>query len=66
MLKDIDVVIPVCYLIEYSNNHPKTSRNSWQYFNDEPGIDIDSTIINFSYDNNSKKVLFELKPKNKT
>ena len=52
MLKDID--------------HPKTSRNSWQYFNDEPGIDIDSTIINFSYDNNSKKVLFELKPKNKT
>ena len=36
MLKDIDVVIPVCYLIEYGNNHSKTSRNLWQYFNDEP------------------------------
>ena len=65
MLKDIDVVIPVCYLIEYSNNHSKTSRTLWQYFNDEPGIDNDSTIVNFSYDNNNKKVLFKMKPKNK-
>ena len=64
MLKDIVVVIPMYYLIEYSNNHYKKSGNLWQYFNDKPILDNDSTIINFPNDNNNK-VLFKLKPKNK-
>ena len=34
--KDIDVVITMYNLIEYSNNYSKTSRSLWQYYRDEP------------------------------
>ena len=34
--KDIDIVMPMYNLIEYSNNYAKTSGNLWQYFRDEP------------------------------
>ena len=33
--KDIDVVIPMYNLIEYSNNYSKTSGSLWQYYRDE-------------------------------
>ena len=28
--KDIDIVMPLCNLLEYSNNYAKTSRSQWQ------------------------------------
>ena len=34
--KDIDIVMPMCNLIEYSDNYAKTSGTLWQYFKDEP------------------------------
>ena len=34
--KDIDVVVPVCDLIEYNNNYLKTSGSLWQYYRDGP------------------------------
>ena len=34
--KDIDIVMRIYSLIEYSNNYSKTSRNLWQYYKDEP------------------------------
>ena len=34
--KDIDIVMPVYNLIEYSDNYAKTSRILWQYYRDEP------------------------------
>ena len=34
--KDIDIVMPMYNLIEYSNNYAKTSGSLWQYFRDEP------------------------------
>ena len=34
--KDIDIVMPLYNLLEYSDNYAKTSRNSWQYYRDEP------------------------------
>ena len=34
--RDIDIVMPMYNLIEYSDNHPKTSGSLWQYFRDEP------------------------------
>ena len=34
--KDIDIVMPMCNLIEYSDNYAKTSGSLWQYFRDEP------------------------------
>ena len=34
--KDIDIVMPLYNLIEYSDNYAKTSGSLWQYFRDEP------------------------------
>ena len=34
--KDIDVVIPMYDLIEYSDNYSKTSGSLWQYYKDDP------------------------------
>ena len=34
--KDIDIVMPMYNLIEYSDNYAKTSASLWQYFRDEP------------------------------
>ena len=34
--KDIDIVMPMYNLIEYSDNYAKTSESLWQYFRDEP------------------------------
>ena len=32
--------MPMYNLIEYSNNHSKTSRCLWQYYRDEPNDNI--------------------------
>ena len=34
--KDVDILIPMYTLIEYSNNCSKRSRSLWQYYRDEP------------------------------
>ena len=34
--KDIDIVMPMYNLIEYSDNYAKTSGSLWQYFRDAP------------------------------
>ena len=34
--KDIDIVMPMHNLIEYSDSYAKTSGSLWQYFRDEP------------------------------
>ena len=34
--KDIDIVMPMYNLIEYSHNYAKTTGSLWQYFRDEP------------------------------
>ena len=34
--KDIDIVMPMYILIEYSDNYAKTTGSLWQYFKDEP------------------------------
>ena len=34
--KDIDIVMPMYNLIEYSDNYVKTSGSLWQYYRDEP------------------------------
>ena len=39
--KDIDIVMPMYNLIEYSNNYAKTTGSLWQYFRDEPVADDD-------------------------
>ena len=34
--KDIDIVMPMYNLIEYSDHYAKTTGSLWQYFRDEP------------------------------
>ena len=38
--RDIDIVMSVYNLIEYSDNYSKTSGNLWQYYKDEPNDNI--------------------------
>ena len=38
--KDIDVVIPMYNLIEYSDKYAKTSGSLWQYYRDEPNDNL--------------------------
>ena len=39
--KDIDIVMPMYNLIEYSDNYAKTTGSLWQYFRDESVADDD-------------------------
>ena len=41
--KDIDIVMPMYNLVEYSDNIAKTPGCLWQYFRDEPGNDIEDS-----------------------
>ena len=38
--KDIDIVMPMYNLIEYSDNYAKTTGSLWQYFRDERNDDL--------------------------
>ena len=41
--KDIDILMPMYNLIEYSDNYVKTSGSSWQYFRDEPDDNLEDS-----------------------
>ena len=41
--KDIDIVMPMYNLIEYSDNYAKTSGSLWQYFRDGPDDDLEDS-----------------------
>ena len=38
--KDIDIVMPIYNLIEYSDNYAKASGSLWQYYRDEPNDNL--------------------------
>ena len=44
--KDLDVVMPMCNLIEYSDNYSKTSESLWQYYRDKLMLILQ--ILNYS------------------
>ena len=45
--QDIDIVMPMYNLIEYSDNYLKTSGSLWQYYKDDPNDTItDSEYLN--------------------
>ena len=59
--KNIDVVMPMLNLIEYSNNYSKTSGSLWQYYRDEPALTNLGAIANFHAANNSASFKFNQK-----
>ena len=46
--KDLDIIMPMYSLIEYSDNYAKTSGSLWQYYRDEPNdILADSELFKY-------------------
>ena len=62
---DIGLVIPMYNLIEYSDIYLKTSGSLWQYYRDEPALDINDVITHFPANNYNEKKKFKLKKKKK-
>ena len=46
--KDIDIVMPMYNLIEYSDNYAKTTGSLWQYCKDIPARNNNNEIIEFT------------------
>ena len=44
----IDIVMPMCNLIEYSNNYSNTSGSLWQYCKDIPAVNDNGAIVDFN------------------
>ena len=55
----IDIVMPMYNLIEYSDAYLKTSGSSWQYFRDEPGLEVNGNIVDFPANSNSASFKFK-------
>ena len=51
--KHINIAMPKCNLIEYSDNYPDTSGSLWQFKRDEIEGDIDLTVDDNHIPNNS-------------
>ena len=43
--EDLDVVMPMYNLLEYSKNYRKTTGSLWNYYRDEPNSDTDENEI---------------------
>ena len=41
--KDIDIVMSMYNLIEYSDNYSKTSGSLWQYYKDDPNDNMENS-----------------------
>ena len=59
---DIDVVILMYNLIEYSDIYLETSRSLWQYYRDEPALNNAGVIIDLPANNNNS-ISFKFKEK---
>ena len=58
--KDINIVIPMYDLTEYSDVYLKTSEILWQYYRDETALDNKNKILDFPADSNNS-ILFKFK-----
>ena len=60
--KDIDIVIPMYNLIEYSDNYAKTTESLWQYCKDIPARNANNNnIVIFPEDNITDSFKFKAK-----
>ena len=57
--KDIDIVMPIYNLIEYSDNYAKTSGSLWQYCLDILALDNNNAIVNFPKSNHTDSSLLK-------
>ena len=47
--EDLDVIMPMYNLIEYSKNYKKTTGILWNYYRDEPSNPLSSNSESFKY-----------------
>ena len=59
--KDIDIVMPMYNLIEYSDNYSKTSGSLWQYCKDIPAVNNNGDIVDFNGANATDSFNFKTK-----
>ena len=59
--KDIDIVMPMYNLIEYSDNYAKTTGSLWQYCKDIPARNVNDEIIIFDANNLTDSFKFKAK-----
>ena len=59
--KDIDIVMPMYNLIEYSDNYSKTSGRLWQYCKDIPAVNNNGDIVDFNGANATDSFNFKTK-----
>ena len=59
--KDIDIVMPMYNLIEYSDNYAKTTGSLWQYCKDIPALNANDEIIIFEEGNTTDSFKFKAK-----
>ena len=59
--KDIDIVMPMYNLIEYSDNYAKTSGSLWQYCKDIPPVNNNNAIVDFTGANLTNSFNFKAK-----
>ena len=66
--KDIDIVMPMYNLIEYSDNYAKTTGSLWQYCKDIPArnANANNVITDFTEGNLTDSCNFKLKMTDKT
>ena len=59
--KDIDIVMAMYNLIEYSDNYSKTSGSLWQYCKEIPAVNNDGNIVDFNGANATDSFNFKTK-----
>ena len=59
--KDIDIVMPMYNLIEYSDNYAKTTGSLWQYCKDIPALNANNAITAFDANNTTDSFKFKAK-----
>ena len=59
--KDIDIVMPLYNLIEYSDSYAKTSGSLWQYCLDKSALNIADAIVDSREDNLIDSFNFKVK-----
>ena len=59
--KDIDIVMPMYNLIEYSDNYAKTTGSLWQYCKDVPALYANDEITEFTGGNATDSFNFKAK-----
>ena len=58
--------MPMCNVIECSDNYSKTSGSLWQYCKDIPAVDNNNAIVNFAENNLTDSFNFKVKMNGET